>query len=51
MLGDSRDNSKDSRYFGFVPREEIVGRANRLVISLDVHNYRLRFERFFADLQ
>jgi signal peptidase I len=51
MLGDSRDNSKDSRYFGFVAREKIVGRASRLLVSLDTHNYRLRFERFFAGLQ
>ena len=26
MMGDSRDNSLDSRYWGFVPREYIVGR-------------------------
>ena len=51
ILGDSRDNSKDSRYIGFVPREKIVGRASRLLVSLDAHNYRLRLERFFADLQ
>lgn len=52
MLGDSRDNSKDSRYIGFVPRENIVGRATRLLVSLDVHNfYRPRFERFFAELK
>jgi signal peptidase I len=51
MLGDSRDNSKDSRYIGFVPREKIVGRASRLLVSLDAHNYRLRFERFFAGLE
>jgi len=25
-LGDHRDDSKDSRYWGFVPRENIVGR-------------------------
>jgi len=41
MLGDSRDNSADSRYIGFVPRRNIVGRATRVVLSLDPEHYYL----------
>ena len=26
MLGDNRDNSNDSRYWGFVPMENVKGR-------------------------
>lgn len=51
MMGDNRDNSADSRYFGFVKREEILGRATSIVISLDKsHYYKPRWERFFSKL-
>lgn len=49
MLGDNRNNSRDSRYFGFMPREEIVGRATGVAISGDTkHWLRPRFSRFFS---
>lgn len=33
MLGDNRDNSADSRYFGLVPRQLLIGRAERILVS------------------
>jgi signal peptidase I len=51
MMGDNRDNSADSRYFGFVERNRIVGQATAIVISLDINNhYRPRWGRFFTNL-
>jgi len=51
LLGDDRDNSMDSRYFGFFPRDEIVGRARHVVASLDpAHHYLPRANRFGAPL-
>lgn len=52
MMGDNRDNSADSRYFGFVPRSHIVGEATAVAISLDrEHYYFPRWERFLKPLQ
>lgn len=39
MMGDNRDNSKDSRYIGFVARRLLAGRATRVVLSLDAQRY------------
>jgi signal peptidase I len=51
MMGDNRDNSFDSRYFGSVDRRRIVGRATAVVASLDHSDYFLpRWQRFFTAL-
>lgn len=51
LLGDNRDNSKDSRFFGFVPRRAIVGRAVGVVGSFDFTDKFLpRLKRFFSPL-
>jgi signal peptidase I len=52
MLGDNRDNSADSRYIGFVPRNLLIGRAERLLVSVDTQGkWAPRFERFGKSLR
>jgi len=51
VLGDNRDNSGDSRYFGFVPRGNITGRSSRVLYSLDADDYYLpRWDRTLEQL-
>ena len=52
MLGDNRDNSADSRYFGFVPRELLIGKAERILVSANIQDHwQPRFDRFGMQLQ
>jgi signal peptidase I len=52
VLGDNRDNSLDSRFFGFVPRREIIGEAKGIFVSADLDRWlRPRFARFFTALE
>lgn len=51
VMGDNRNQSRDSRSFGFVQRESIVGEATAVVISLDRENsFSPRWDRFFQGL-
>ncbi len=51
MLGDNRDNSEDSRWFGLVSREKLIGRAERILVSADYKDtWAPRFKRFGKSL-
>jgi signal peptidase I len=51
VMGDHRDDSFDSRFFGFIERPRIVGRAVAVVASLDIKNgWGPRWKRFFSRL-
>ena len=52
MLGDSRDNSFDSRFWSFAERKQIVGKANRVLLSFDKNrHYVPRLRRTFSSLE
>ncbi|HWH69400.1 MAG TPA: signal peptidase I [Candidatus Sulfotelmatobacter sp.] len=52
MMGDNRDDSFDSRYFGPVERQRILGRATCVVLSVNREHYYLpRWHRFFSSLE
>lgn len=51
VMGDNRDNSADSRVIGLVPRKELIGRAESVIISFDKENYYIPREgRYSVDL-
>ena len=52
VLGDNRDQSRDSRFFGFVPRKSILGKARAVLFSFDITElYLPRLTRFFSPLR
>ncbi len=53
MVGDNRHNSADSRYWGYVPEDHIVGRAMFVWLSLDKNKSflnRIRFNKTFRTI-
>ncbi|PIP54844.1 MAG: signal peptidase I [Bacteroidetes bacterium CG23_combo_of_CG06-09_8_20_14_all_32_9] len=52
MLDDNRDNGKDSRYWGFVPENHIIGKASFILFSIwKSNNYSLfKWNRIFKIL-
>jgi len=47
MMGDNRHNSLDSRFWGFVPEDHVVGKALFIWMSWDKNNGKVRWDRLF----
>jgi signal peptidase I len=47
MMGDNRHNSADSRYWGFVPEDHIIGKPRLIWLSVDKEYGGIRWKRMF----
>jgi signal peptidase I len=53
MMGDNRHNSEDSRFWGFVPEDHIVGKAVFVWLSIDPYAdflHKIRWSRVFCPI-
>ncbi|MEJ6792711.1 MAG: signal peptidase I [Lacinutrix sp.] len=48
MMGDNRQNSIDSRYWGFVPFDHVVGKPVLVWMSFDTVKKKIRWDRLFT---
>jgi signal peptidase I len=54
MMGDNRHNSADSRFWGFVPEDHVVGKASYVWLSLDYEKRfpaNIRWSRIFRKIR
>ena len=51
MMGDNRHGSLDSRFWGFVPEDHIVGKAAFVWFSLDPNGEGVRWDRIFTKIE
>jgi signal peptidase I len=52
MMGDNRHNSADSRFWGFLPEDHVVGKASSIILSIDKSDDKksIRWDRWFRSI-
>jgi signal peptidase I len=51
LMGDNRHNSADSRFWGFVPEDHVVGKAHIIWFSKDKETGKIRWNRLFKKVK
>jgi signal peptidase I len=51
LMGDNRHNSLDSRFWGYVPEDHIIGKAEWVLFSKDPATSDWRFGRYFKQIK